>query len=204
MGVNTGITSSTSQVLVLTVRDVEMSLWVTIFLGKTKVNHVDLVAALADAHQEVIWLYVTVDERFGVDVLDARDQLISKQKHRLQGEFAVAEVEEILQAGAKEIDDHRVVVTFGPEPTDKRDTDTSSEGLVDTSLIFKLWVLGLDALKLNGNLFARDDIGAWISVSTYQSENGTGLGLMGFLTKVDITETTAANLAANAVFIADT
>ena len=80
-----------------------MSLGVTVLLSQTKVNDVDLVAALANAHEEVVGLNITVNERLGVDVLDAGDELIGKQQDRLEREFAVAEVEEVLQGRAEEI-----------------------------------------------------------------------------------------------------
>lgn len=67
------ITSSSSEVLVFSVRDVEVCLWVSELLGKPEVNDIDLIATLTDSHQEVVRLDVTVDEVAGVDVLDARD-----------------------------------------------------------------------------------------------------------------------------------
>lgn len=181
VGVDGGITSGSGQVLVLPIRDVEVGLGVTVFLGQTEIDDIDLVAALADAHEEVIRLDITVDEGLGVDVLDAGDELIGQQKNGLQGELAVAEVEEILQAGAEEIKNHGIVVTLGTEPADKWDTDTTSERLVDTGLIFELGVLGLDRLKLDGNLFTGDDVGA----------------------EVDITEAATSDLTTDAVLVAD-
>jgi hypothetical protein len=160
VGVDGGVTSGTSQVLVLSVRDVEVGLGVPVLLGETKVNHVDLVAPLADAHEEVVGLDVTVDEALGVDVLDAADELVGEQEDGLEGEFAVAEVEEILKGGAEEVEDHGVVVTLGAEPSDERNADAASERLVDAGLILELRVLGLDGLKLDGNLLAGDDVGA--------------------------------------------
>lgn len=62
MSINTSITSRTSQVLVLTVRNVEVSFWITIFLSEAKINHVDLISTFADTHQEIIWLDVTMDK----------------------------------------------------------------------------------------------------------------------------------------------
>jgi hypothetical protein len=50
-----------------------MRLRVTELLGETEVNDVDLIATFAYAHQEVVGLYVTVDEVAGVDVLDTGD-----------------------------------------------------------------------------------------------------------------------------------
>jgi hypothetical protein len=165
VGVDGGITSGTSQVLVLTVRDVEVSLRVAVLLGQAKVNHIDLVAALADAHEEVVRLDITVDKGLGVNVLDTGDELIGKEQDGLQGKLAVAEVEKVLQTGAKKVQNHGVVVALGAEPADEGDADTAGEGLVDTSLIFQLRVLSLDALELDGNLFARDYVGTCARVS---------------------------------------
>ena len=71
MRVDTSIASSTGQVLVFPVRDMEVSLRVPVFLRKAKIDDVDLVASLSDAHQEVVWLDITMDKRLCVDVLDA-------------------------------------------------------------------------------------------------------------------------------------
>lgn len=46
---------------------------VTIFLGQAKVNDVDQVSFLAQSHQEIVRLHVSVDEVLGVDVLDTTD-----------------------------------------------------------------------------------------------------------------------------------
>lgn len=158
MSVDTSITGSSSKVLVLTVRDVEVSLGVAVFLCETEINHVDLVATLANTHEEVVGLDITVDERLGVDVFDAGNKLIGKKQDGLQRELAVAEVEKILQTGTKQIDNHGIVITFGTKPTNEGDTDTTGERLVDTGFIFQLGMLGLDALKLDGNLLTGDDV----------------------------------------------
>ena len=71
VGVDAGIASSSCKILVLTVWDVKMGLRVTVFLCKTKVDDIDLISTLANPHEEVVGLDVTVDEGFGVDVLNA-------------------------------------------------------------------------------------------------------------------------------------
>lgn len=159
VSVDTGITGSTREVLVLTVGDVEVRLGVTVFLSETEIDDVDLITTLADTHQKVVRLDITVDKGFGVDVLDPGDELVGQQKDGLEGELAVAKVEEILQTGTEQVDDHSIVVTLGTEPTHKGDTDTTCERLVDTGFIFQLRVFGLDAFELDGNFLARDDVG---------------------------------------------
>jgi hypothetical protein len=191
------IAGGSGQVLVLTVRDVEVRLGVTVLLGQTKIDHVDLVAALANAHEKVVRLDITVDEGLGVDVLDAGDELVSEQEDRLERELAVAEVEQVLQARAEKVQNHGIVVALGTKPADEGDADAAGEGLVDAGLILKLGVLSLDALQLDGNLLARDDVGACLHVSraTVQGRRRR--------TEVDVAETAAANLAADSVLVAD-
>jgi hypothetical protein len=71
--VDRGVTGGTGQVLVLAVRDVEVGLRVAVLLRETKVDDVDLVPTLADAHEEVVGLDIAVDEVARVNVLDAGD-----------------------------------------------------------------------------------------------------------------------------------
>lgn len=70
MCIDRRVSSGTSQVLIFAVWYVKVCLRVTIFLCQTKVNDVDLVATLPDAHEKVVGLNVTVDKRLGMDVFD--------------------------------------------------------------------------------------------------------------------------------------
>lgn len=160
MGVDGGVTSGARQVLVLTVGNVKMGLGVPVLLGQTEIDHVDLVASLANAHEEVVGLDVAVNEALGVDVLDAANELVGEQEDGLEGEFAVAEVEEVLEGRAEQVEDHGIVVALGAEPSDEGNAHAAGEGLVDASLILELRVLGLDGLKLDGDLLTGDDVGA--------------------------------------------
>lgn len=117
-----------------------------------------------------------------MNILDAGDELIGQQKDGLERELAVAEIEQILQAGAEKIQHHCIVITLGTKPTNEGNADTASKGLIDAGLIFQLRVLGLDAFELNGNFLARDDVGA----------------------EVDVTKRTRADFATNAVLVTDT
>lgn len=127
VSIDTRVTGGTGQVLVLAVWNMEMGLWVAVFLGQTKIDNIDLVATLANTHQEIVRLDIAVDEGFGVDVLDTRDKLVGQKQYSLQGEFSIAEIEQVLQTRSKQIKDHGIVVTFCPKPADEGNTDTSSE-----------------------------------------------------------------------------
>lgn len=187
VSVDGGVTGSASQVLVFPVGNVEVGLRVPVLLGKAEINHIDLVATLPDSHQEVIRLDITVDEIAGVDVLDTRylwrmvnirglqsewrvsaHQLISEQQNCLEREFTVAEVEEVFEGRTKEVDDHCVVVTFGAEPPDKRDADTTSKCFVDLRLVLKLGMFGFDRLELDGDFFTGYDVDSEIDITCHQ------------------------------------
>jgi hypothetical protein len=71
-----------------------------------------------------------------MDVLDARDLGSRKQIRNgafdayaraklVSQNFPVAEVEQILQGKTRQIDDHRIVITFSTEPVHERDTNTT-------------------------------------------------------------------------------
>ena len=159
VSVNRGIASGTGQVLILAVGDMEVGLGITVFLGQTEIDDVDLVATFANAHEEVVRFDIAVDEGLGVDVLDTRYELIGEQQDRLEGELAVAEVEEIFERGAEQVEDHGVVITLGAKPSDEGDADAAGKGFVDAGLIFELRVFGFDAFELDGDLLAGDDVG---------------------------------------------
>lgn len=65
------VTGSAGQVLVLAVGDVLVRTGIAVFFGQAKVNDVNQVALLAQTHQEVVWLHISVDEVLGVDVFNA-------------------------------------------------------------------------------------------------------------------------------------
>jgi hypothetical protein len=73
MCVDRGVTSGTGQVLVLSVRNVQVSLGVPVLLRQSEIDHVDLVASLADTHQKVVRLDVPVDKVSRVNVFDPRN-----------------------------------------------------------------------------------------------------------------------------------
>lgn len=50
MGIDTRVTGGSSQILVLTIWNMEVGLGVTVFLGQTKVNDINLVPPLSNTH----------------------------------------------------------------------------------------------------------------------------------------------------------
>ena len=96
-------------------------------------------------------------------------QLIGQEEDGLEAELPVAEVEQVLEGRAEQIDDHGVVVALSAEPPHKGYTDTAREGLKDLGLIFELGVLGLDGLELDGDFLARDDVDTKVDITCIYS-----------------------------------
>ncbi len=131
MSIYAGVPRRSRQVLVLLVRDVDVSPRVTVLLGQAKVDDVHEITLPTEAHEEVVGLDVPVDEVFAVNVLDATDELVGEEQHGLERELAGAEVEEILEARAEQFHDHDVVVALGATPLDQRDPDAALHHLVE-------------------------------------------------------------------------
>lgn len=73
MSVYAGISRCSSQVLVFPIGYVLVCSGIAILFGQTKVDDVDQVPFLAQTHQEVVWLHISVDKVLGVDVLNSTD-----------------------------------------------------------------------------------------------------------------------------------
>jgi hypothetical protein len=73
-----------------------MSLGVSVLLGETEINHIDLIASFPNTHEEVVWLDISVDKVSRVNVFDSGNELVGEEEDSLEGEFSVTEVEQIL------------------------------------------------------------------------------------------------------------
>lgn len=88
MCIDAHISSSSSQTLVFSVRDVFLGLWVYVFFCQTKVYDVDGVLPFGarSAHQEVLRLHVSIDQASCVDKLHTgylqRKQHIENNGHK--------------------------------------------------------------------------------------------------------------------------
>ena len=73
MCVDAGVSSGTGQVLVLSVRDVQVRLGISVLLGESEIDDVDLISSLSDSHQEIVGLDISVNEVSRVNVFDSGD-----------------------------------------------------------------------------------------------------------------------------------
>jgi hypothetical protein len=72
MGVDGSIPCRSSQVFVLSVWNVKMGLRVT-KLRETEIDDINLIATLADSHEEVVGFDTSMDEVSGMNVVNMRD-----------------------------------------------------------------------------------------------------------------------------------
>lgn len=84
----------------------------------------------------------------------ATHELISEEESSLEGEFAVAEVEEIFERRTEQIEYHRVVIAFNSEPPHERNSYTSCERLVHLGFVFELRVFRFDRFEFDCDFFS--------------------------------------------------
>jgi hypothetical protein len=116
------------------------------------------------------WMYSTREICDGVSISTERQsivthELISQQQYRLQAESSVAKVEQVLQRGSQQIQDHGVVVAFGTVPPDERNTNTARKALVHLGLVLQLRVLGLDGFELDGYFFTGYNVDTEVDIT---------------------------------------
>ena len=121
MSIDTSISGSSCQTLVVLVWDVLSSLRVSVSLGQAKVDHMNDVLLFAMANQEVVWFHVTVNEVVIVKEFKSLYHLVSNHQSSLDCEFTFAEVESVLETRPQQVHDHRIVVSFHSKPVDRRD-----------------------------------------------------------------------------------
>jgi hypothetical protein len=92
-------------------------------------------------------------------------ELVCEEENGLEAEFAVAKVEEVLERGAEEVENHGIVIALGAEPSYKGNTHAAGEGLVDLGLVLELGMFGLDGLELDRDLFTGNDVDSEINVT---------------------------------------
>lgn len=83
MGIDTGISSGTSQTLTLSVGDM-LAILADVSLSKTEIDDIHLVLLLALADDEVIGLDISVEDVSGVNVFDSRKHLLTDHENSLQ------------------------------------------------------------------------------------------------------------------------
>lgn len=171
MCVDGGVARGTGEVLVLSVRDVDVCLVVAVLLGETKIDDVDDVGLLAETHQKIVGLDVAVQKGSRVDVFDPLNHLVGEHEDGFEGEAAVTKVEEVLERGAEQIDGHDVVFAFAAVPADAGYSDDGLavgrdvEVAVDLAFVNKLRMLCLGVFEFNGDLFVGVDVNADVDVS---------------------------------------
>jgi hypothetical protein len=93
-----------------------------------------------------------------VDVLQTGDHLVGEHEDSLEGEFAVADVEEVLEGGSEEVHDHNVVVALHAVEVDVGDADAALEDLVELGLVEELRMFRVRGLQLDGDLLMGGEV----------------------------------------------
>jgi hypothetical protein len=120
----TSIPCSTSQILILAVRNMLMCLRITVLLTKTVINYENNIRFPPQPNQVIVRFDITMDVTLWMHELNTLNHLISNHNHSLQREFPVAQVEQIFNTRTKKIDHHHIAPRFLTPPVQHWDTNT--------------------------------------------------------------------------------
>ena len=125
MCIHGGIPRCARQIFTISVRNVLTCFWVPKSFGEPKVDNINVMLLFADADQKVVRFDVSVQKVTRVDELVPLQHLVGEHQDCLEGEFTFTVVEQVLQAGTQQIDDHHVIITFDSEPVDVGNANAS-------------------------------------------------------------------------------
>ena len=92
------ISGSTSQRLIITVSQVFLCGFIIIFLSQTHIDYVDNPALLMEAHQEIIWFDISMNEIFLMHQFKSVDELISQHQCSFKRKLIATKLEQISEA----------------------------------------------------------------------------------------------------------
>jgi hypothetical protein len=96
VGVDTGVSSSSSQILSFSERDM-LTLRVFVALGKSKINNVDIIfSSVSVSNQEVVRLNISMDDALFMYFLYSLDHLSGNTKNSFKVELTAALLEQVL------------------------------------------------------------------------------------------------------------
>ena len=84
MSVDGGVSRCSSEVLVFSVRNMLVSLGITVSFCKSEINNVDLISFLSKSHQEVVGFDVTMNDSAVVRVSHGAAHALHDGQHMLQ------------------------------------------------------------------------------------------------------------------------
>jgi len=120
--------------------------------GETEVGEINLIAIFPAAYGPVFRVASVAGQRTGMDIPNAWNELIGKEKDGLQGELVMAKVKKIFQVRPEEVHCQDLPSVCGIVGAEKRNTNTTNQRKVNIELMLEWAMLGFDILDLDSNL----------------------------------------------------
>lgn len=125
----------------------------------------------SDAHQKIVWLYVTMNEMFAMQKLQTADHLFDQHQHRFNCEMSRTKIKQIFQRRTEQIHYQHVEISFGTKVTDARNSHAARHQFVQFVLVQQLRMTGVDAFHFDGHLFAAQNADAQVNVTETAAAN---------------------------------
>ena len=95
MRIDTGITRSASKRFIIPIRNMLVRFSVPVALSEAEVYQMNQRGPLANPNQEIVGLYVSVDEVFRMNIFDAGEHLIGQHQGSFERETSPTIIEQI-------------------------------------------------------------------------------------------------------------
>ncbi len=129
MTVQTGVAWSSFERSVISVRNV-ISVLLNVFFGKAQVNHENGGTVLVESEEKILWLDVSMDELFLMQVPQPLNELNTNHNYGFEMEFFIALLEQFFEAGSEQVHNHNMVAVEGAVKIESGDADGSGVDLV--------------------------------------------------------------------------
>ena len=96
MSVYRGVSRSSGERFVIAVWNMFSCLCIFVSLGQAIINHIACILSSRCAHEEIVWLHVSMDKIIHVKVFKTGDHLVSKHAYSLESKATATVLEEVL------------------------------------------------------------------------------------------------------------
>ena len=117
-----------------------------------EVNQVNPIATPSEAHQEVVWFDISMNNVLAMDMLETTDELIGNHQYGFQRERAAAETQKIGQTWPKQFRHHVMIFLIFTVRIDTRNAYTAGEFLNSHDFRIEAWIIDCEGFEFDRNL----------------------------------------------------
>ena len=117
-----------------------------------EVNQINPIITFFEAHQEIVWFDISMNNVLAMNMLETTDELIDNHQHGFQRERAAAETQKIGQTWPKQFRHHVIIFPIFTVRINARNADTTGEFLNSHDFRIETWIIDCEKFEFDRNL----------------------------------------------------